>query len=129
MGQSRGSSAQRPGWRDRSGLRVEVKRSSSSKRQDEWNNEPKTVYMRETGDLQGKGRFCVNIGVQCDLKLAHPHYRAMQTQLNRLKVELDKAMEELTTTSQKLEEKEKALSGAELEVSALNRRVQVDFDK
>lgn len=88
--QSRGSSAQRPGWRDRSGLRVEVKRSSSSKRQDEWNNEPKTVYMRETGDLQGKGRFCVNIGVQCDLKLAHPHYRAMQTQLNRLKVELDK---------------------------------------
>ena len=40
-------------------------------------------------------------------------------------VELDKAQEELTTTSQKLEEKEKALSGAELEVSALNRRVQV----
>ena len=43
-------------------------------------------------------------------------------------MELDKAMEELTTTSQKLEEKEKALSGAELEVSALNRRVQVDFE-
>ena len=40
-------------------------------------------------------------------------------------VELDKAQEELTATSQKLEEKEKALSGAELEVSALNRRVQV----
>ena len=45
--------------------------------------------------------------------------------LNVLQVELDKAQEELTTTSQKLEEKEKALSGAELEVSALNRRVQV----
>ena len=44
---------------------------------------------------------------------------------NVLQVELDKAQEELTTTSQKLEEKEKALSGAELEVSALNRRVQV----
>ena len=88
--QSRGSSAKRQHKRDISALRVEVKRSSSSKRIDEYNNEPKTAYMRETGGLKGKGRFSVSIGLQCDLKLAHPHYRAMQTQVNRLKVELDK---------------------------------------
>merc|ERR1712080_597577 len=42
----------------------------------------------------------------------------------QLEVELDKTKEELATTSQKLEDKEKALLAAELEVSALNRRVQ-----
>ena len=76
---SRGSSAQKQSKRDVSGLRVEVKRSSSSKRLDVYNNDPKTAYMRETGGLQGKGAYCVSIGLQVDLKLAHPHYRAMQT--------------------------------------------------
>merc|ERR1711974_419196 len=38
--------------------------------------------------------------------------------------ELDKTMEELLTTTEKLKEKEHALAAAELEVSSLNRRVQ-----
>merc|ERR1711890_68621 len=42
----------------------------------------------------------------------------------QLEVELDKTKEELATTSQKLDDKEKALLAAELEVSSLNRRVQ-----
>merc|ERR1712059_193010 len=42
----------------------------------------------------------------------------------QLEVELDKTTEELLTTTEKLKEKESALSAAELEVNALNRRVQ-----
>merc|ERR1711892_605620 len=42
----------------------------------------------------------------------------------QLEVELDKTKEELLTTTQKLDEKEKALLGAEMEVNSLNRRVQ-----
>merc|ERR1712227_1031146 len=42
----------------------------------------------------------------------------------QLEVELDKTMEELLTTTEKLKEKENSLSSAELEVAALNRRVQ-----
>merc|ERR1712192_299437 len=42
----------------------------------------------------------------------------------QLEVELDKTMEELLTTTEKLKEKENSLSSAELEVNALNRRVQ-----
>merc|ERR1739846_131191 len=42
----------------------------------------------------------------------------------QLEVDLDKATEQLLTTTQQLEEKEKALLAAELEVNALNRRVQ-----
>merc|ERR1711862_854466 len=42
----------------------------------------------------------------------------------QLEVELDKTMEELMTTTEKLKEKENSLSSAELEVAALNRRVQ-----
>ena len=42
----------------------------------------------------------------------------------QLEVELDKTMEELLTTTEKLKEKEHALAAAELEVNALNRRVQ-----
>ena len=38
--------------------------------------------------------------------------------------ELDKTQEELMTTTEKLKEKENSLSSAELEVNALNRRVQ-----
>merc|ERR1711990_1431603 len=41
-----------------------------------------------------------------------------------LEVELDKTKEELATTSQKLDDKEKALLAAEMEVNTLNRRVQ-----
>merc|ERR1711955_122239 len=41
----------------------------------------------------------------------------------QLEVELDKTSEELLTTTEKLKEKEHALA-AELEVNALNRRVQ-----
>merc|ERR1712107_927774 len=43
---------------------------------------------------------------------------------SQLEVELDKTMEELLTTTEKLKEKEHALAAAELEVNALNRRVQ-----
>ena len=32
----------------------------------------------------------MNIGIQCDLKLAHPHFRAIQSQVNKLKVDLEK---------------------------------------
>merc|ERR1711889_19373 len=39
----------------------------------------------------------------------------------QLEVELDKTMEELLTTTEKLKEKENSLSSAELEVAALNR--------
>merc|ERR1711973_897811 len=39
-------------------------------------------------------------------------------------LEVDKTMEELLTTTEKLKEKEHALAAAELEVNALNRRVQ-----
>merc|ERR1712072_1019126 len=39
-------------------------------------------------------------------------------------VELDKTLEELLTTTEKLKEKENSLSSAELEVNVLNRRVQ-----
>jgi len=42
----------------------------------------------------------------------------------QLEVDLDKTTEQLLTTTQQLEEKEKALLAAELEVNALNRRVQ-----
>merc|ERR1712233_247115 len=42
----------------------------------------------------------------------------------QLEVELDKTMEELITTTEKLKEKENSLSSAELEVNVLNRRVQ-----
>merc|ERR1712088_297602 len=42
----------------------------------------------------------------------------------RLEVELDKCKEQLTTRASQLEEKEKALLGAELEVNTLNKRVQ-----
>ena len=42
----------------------------------------------------------------------------------QLEVELDKTQEELLTTTEKLKEKENALSAAELEVNSLNRRVQ-----
>ena len=42
----------------------------------------------------------------------------------QLEVELDKTQEELTTTTEKLNEKENALTAAELEVNSLNRRVQ-----
>merc|ERR1712189_96384 len=44
--------------------------------------------------------------------------------LQQLEVELDKTTEELLTTTEKLKEKENALLSAELEVNALNRRVQ-----
>ena len=39
----------------------------------------------------------------------------------QLEVEVDKTKEQLATTAQKLEEKEKALLAAELEVNTLNR--------
>ena len=39
----------------------------------------------------------------------------------QLEVELDKTKEDLTTTTQKLEEKEKGLQTAEMEVNTLNR--------
>ena len=39
----------------------------------------------------------------------------------QLEVDLDKTTEQLLTTTQQLEEKEKALLAAELEVNALNR--------
>merc|ERR1719317_1019013 len=42
----------------------------------------------------------------------------------QLEVELDKTHEELLTTTEKLKEKENSLSSTELEVNALNRRVQ-----
>ena len=42
----------------------------------------------------------------------------------QLEVQLDKAFEELLTTTQQLDEKEKALLAAELDVNSLNRRVQ-----
>merc|ERR1712179_801913 len=42
----------------------------------------------------------------------------------QLEVELDKTTEELLTTTEKLKEKENSLLSAELEVNALNRRVQ-----
>merc|ERR1712042_324201 len=42
----------------------------------------------------------------------------------QLEVDLDKTSETLLTTTQQLEEKEKALLAAELEVNALNRRIQ-----
>ena len=42
----------------------------------------------------------------------------------QLEVELDKTLEELLTTTEKLKEKENSLSSAELEVNVLNRRVQ-----
>ena len=42
----------------------------------------------------------------------------------QLEVELDKTMEELITTTEKLKEKENSLSSAELEMNVLNRRVQ-----
>merc|ERR1719391_1833183 len=42
----------------------------------------------------------------------------------QLEVELDKTKEELATTTQKLDDKEKALLAAEMEVNTLNRRVQ-----
>ena len=32
----------------------------------------------------------MSVGVQCDLKLAHPHFRAIQSQVNKLKVDLEK---------------------------------------
>ena len=32
----------------------------------------------------------MSVGVQCDLKLAHPHFRAVQSQVNKLKVDLEK---------------------------------------
>merc|ERR1711872_582553 len=43
----------------------------------------------------------------------------------QLEVELDKTKEELLATTQKLDEKEKALLAAELEVSSLNRHATV----
>ena len=39
----------------------------------------------------------------------------------QLEVELDKTKEDLATTSQKLDDKEKALLAAEMEVNTLNR--------
>ena len=42
----------------------------------------------------------------------------------QLEVELDKTMEELITTTEKLKEKENSLLSAELEMNVLNRRVQ-----
>ena len=39
----------------------------------------------------------------------------------QLEVELDKTKEDLANTSQKLDDKEKALLGAEMEVNTLNR--------
>merc|ERR1712203_921149 len=42
----------------------------------------------------------------------------------QLEVELDKTKEELQLTTEKLKDKENALLSAELEVNALNRRVQ-----
>merc|ERR1712111_68219 len=42
----------------------------------------------------------------------------------QLEVELDKTKEELQLTTEKLKEKENNLLSAELEVNALNRRVQ-----
>ena len=61
--ESRGSSEKKSRRKDRSNLRVEIKRTSSAKRERDYSNEPKTVYLRETEDLKGKGRFCVNIGI------------------------------------------------------------------
>ena len=45
----------------------------------------------------------------------------------QLEVDLDKTTEQLLTTTQQLEEKEKALLGAELEVNALNRWVNLSI--
>ena len=61
--ESRGSSEKKSRRKDRSNLRVEIKRTSSAKRERDYTNEPKTVYLRETEDLKGKGRFCVNVGI------------------------------------------------------------------
>ena len=44
--------------------------------------------------------------------------------MQQLEVDLDKTTEKLATTTLSLEEKEKALVAAELEVSSLNRRIQ-----
>ena len=52
--------------------------------------DPETVYLRETENLRQKSMYMLSIGVQCDLKLAHPHFRAIQSQVNKLKVELEK---------------------------------------
>ena len=46
------------------------------------------------------------------------------TKAQRLEVELDKCKEQLTTRASQLEEKEKSLLAAEMEVNTLNKRVQ-----
>ena len=45
----------------------------------------------------------------------------------QLEVELDKTKEQLTTTTQKLDDKEKALLAAEMEVHTLNRWARQSF--
>ena len=63
---------------------------NSSSRAEEDSPEPATVYLRETENLKSKGKYAMSVGVQCDLKLAHPHFRAVQSQVNKLKVDLEK---------------------------------------
>ena len=63
---------------------------SSLKRDTDLATEPKSVYFRETEHLKAKGINNCSIGVQCDLKLAHPHFRALQAQVNELKADLEK---------------------------------------
>ena len=65
-------------------------RSSSSRAGDDEYPEPATVYLRETENLKSKSKYAMSVGVQCDLKLAHPHFRAIQSQVNKLKVDLEK---------------------------------------
>ena len=69
-------------------MSVQVRSSSVENQSDI--REPDTVYLRETENLKAKALYCVNVGVQCDLKLAHPHFRAIQAQVNKLKVDLEK---------------------------------------
>ena len=61
--EGRGSSEKKSRRKDRSNLRVEIKRTSSAKRESIYGKSPESVYLRETGHLKGRGRFCVNVGI------------------------------------------------------------------
>ena len=55
---------------------------------------------------------------------AKEEHSDLSKEASQVEMELSKASEQLVTTTQKQEEKEKALVAAELEVHTFNRRVQ-----
>ena len=88
--------------------------------------------LRENGTTKVKGLYSLSMGTQCDLKLAHPHFRQLQTQVNKLKVDLEKKSKivsrQTETYQSQIDELKKELKHQEEVKQLIAKQTQSTFE-